>query len=137
MDSLWGCSKVRIQGQRSSPAGLANSGTGSNSPGGCSAGSGSALRRSRGSWTPSLWVSRSRRKKRRRKSPEASSCCDQWGCRASVTPVTSREAGREEDVVDGEDCFKQGRSLQMFHVIGIKLTPGHGLTRDACECFFF
>lgn len=42
MDSLWGCSKVCIQGQGSSPAGLANSGAGSNSPGGCSAHSGSA-----------------------------------------------------------------------------------------------
>lgn len=42
MDSLWGCSKVHIQGQGGSLAGLANSGAGSNSPGGCSAHSGSA-----------------------------------------------------------------------------------------------
>lgn len=53
MDSLWGCSKVHIQRQGSSPADLANTVAGSNSPGGCSAESGSAPRRSHGSWTPS------------------------------------------------------------------------------------
>lgn len=108
MDSLWGGCKVHIRGQRSSPAGLANSGAGSNSPGGCSADSGSALRRRRGSRTPSSWVSRSRRKgRRRRKSPAASSCCDPWGCRASATPVRRREPETEEDTVDGEDCFEE------------------------------
>lgn len=98
-DSLWGYSKVHIRGQRSSPAGPANSGAGSNSPGGCSADSGSALRGSCGSWTASGWVSRSRRTRTRKKSPVASSCCDPLGCRTSVTPVRSREPGREEDMV--------------------------------------
>lgn len=102
MDSLWGCSTVRIQGQRSSPAGLANSGAGSNSPGGCSADSGSAWRRSQGSWTPSWWVSRSRTKRRRKRSPAVSSCWGPWGCRASVTPVRSRGPERGEDRVHGE-----------------------------------
>lgn len=105
MDNLWGCSTVCIQGQRSSPAGLANSEAGSNSPGGCSAGSDRALRQSCGSWTPSWWASRSRRKRRRRKSPVVSSCCDPWGCRASVTLVGSREPEREEDMEDDEDNF--------------------------------
>lgn len=95
-DSLWGRSAVCIRGQRSSPAGPAYSGADSNSPGGRSADSGSALRRSRGGWTPSWWASRSRRRRRRRKSPVASSCCDPRGCRASVTPAESRvpERGR-------------------------------------------
>lgn len=95
-DSLWGYSKVRIRGQRSSPAGPANSGAGSNSPGGCSADSGSALRGSCGSWTASWWVSRSRRTRTRKKSPVASSCCDPLGCRTSVTPVRSREPGERK-----------------------------------------
>lgn len=107
MGSPWGWSKVHIQGHRSSPAGLANSGAGSNSPGGCNADSDSAQSWSRGGPTPSLWVSRSRRKRRRRRSPAASSCCSPRGCRASATPVRSRKPGGEGDTVDGEDCFEQ------------------------------
>ncbi len=107
MDSLWGCSKMHIRVQRSSPAGLASSGAGSNSPGRCSPRSGSAQRQSSGSWTPSWWVSRSRRKRRRKRSPAASSCCDPWGCRSSLTPVWSREPGREEDMQCGENCLEQ------------------------------
>lgn len=52
-------------------------------------------------------MSRSRRRRRRRKSPAASSCCDPWGCRASATPVRSREPETGEDVVDGEDYSEQ------------------------------
>lgn len=99
-NSLWGCSKVRNQGQSSSPADPANRWASSSSPGGCSADSGSARKRSPSSWTPSWWVSRSRMRRRRRKrSPVASSCWDPWGCRASATPVRSRgpEKNRLED----------------------------------------
>lgn len=116
MDSLWGCSKVHIQGQRSSPAGLANSGADSNSPGRCSAGSCSALRRSRGSWSPSWWASHSRRKRRRRrKSPAASSCCDPWGCRASATPAGSREPSREGDMEDYDEDFANVSRTSRWH----------------------
>lgn len=96
-NSLWGCSKVQIQGRRSSPADRASSEAGSNSPEGCSSDSGSALRGShRGSWTPSWWGSRSRRRTRRRRSPVESSCWGPWGCRASGTQVKSREPENNE-----------------------------------------
>lgn len=90
-DSLWWGCDVRIQGWRSSPSGPASSAAGSNSPGRCSAGSGSARRWSQWSWTPSWWGSRSRRKRRRRKSPAVRSHCDPQGCRASASLGGSRE----------------------------------------------
>lgn len=103
--SPWGGSKVHIQGQKNSPAGAANRAKGSKSPGGCSADSGSAQRRSCRSSTPSWWGSRSRTRRRRRRSPVESSCLGPRGCRASATLVRSRRPGRRR--VDGEGCSRQ------------------------------
>lgn len=128
-DSLCCWNRTCTRGQRSRPVALTSSGAGSNSPGGCTAGSaGIAPRQSSGDWTLFWWASHSRKKTRRRRSPVASSCYSPGGCRASESQPEKLEPGSTEVLVRIWDFDRRLNGRQKRHTAAaVGVTAGSGV----------